>query len=100
MQVAASTSPQGRARAGGKGRARAAGNGRARGVNSASAGDSENNLSASVGVGKGDEDSADRGQGIRKGRASRAAAVSQSEELQVCSPASAAVLPLHHMKCL
>ena len=94
VQVANSARPKGRARAGGRGRASAAGNGRAGGIHSESAGSPENNLSVSVEVGLGGDDNLDRGQGMRRGRATRAAAASQNDELQVCRPASIAVLPL------
>lgn len=85
---------KGSARAGGKGSARGGGNNRAAGIPSTPAGSLEGNMSASAGVGLADEDTANRGQGMQRGRSNKAAAVSQRQELQVCSLASVAVLSL------
>lgn len=86
--AAQASTPPGRARAGVTGRARAVGKGRAGSIPSTSAGSMEDNLRVSVGVSLGDEDNVDRGQGAQRAMANRAAAVSQSDDLQVCSPAS------------
>lgn len=79
--------------AGGEGKALADGKDRAGGIPSTSAGSLDGDMRASVGVGLGD--TADRGQGVRRGRANRAAAVSRSQGLQVCSPVFVAVLSLY-----